>query len=144
MSRADMGREQPALIPNRELTEAELESLIAAVESQGLLHAPVGLKSQVMEKTRRMDVQLVVQTQRLSRQTRFFWYSAKITAAAAAAMFLIFAVPQDFEMPDRSEPVAVEMEWDGGPKKTLAEKVDQKAAEMARQVRSLARKLFEE
>lgn len=144
MSRAETRLQWPALPEDRELTEAELESLIAKVESEGLLRAPVGLKSQVMERTRRADVQLVVKTQKLSKQTRLFWYSAKITAAAAAAMFLIFAMPQDFEVPDAGAPAAVEMEWDAGPQKTLAEKVDQKAAEMARQVRSFARKLFEE
>ena len=58
-------------------------------------------------------------------------------------MFLIFAIPQDLGMPDLSTLPAMETEWDGGPRKTLAEKVDQKAAEVAEQVNKLARKLFE-
>lgn len=145
MSRTGRKQEQNQLVlgQDRELTEAELEALISQVEAEGMLRAPVGLKSRVMEKTRRMDVQMIVRTQELPKRLSFFWYSVKITAAAAAAMFLIFAIPQDLGMPDLSTLPAMETEWDGGPRKTLAEKVDQKAAEVAEQVNKLARKLFE-
>lgn len=143
MSRTDgMWKEnQLALRQDGELTEAELTALIAQVEAEGMLRAPVGLKSQVMEKTKRMDVQLVVRTQKLPKRLSFFWYSVKITAAAAAAMFLVFAMPQNLGMPQVSAPPAMETEWETGPKKTLSQKMDEKAEEMAEQVSRLARRI---
>ena len=79
MSRTGRKQEQNQLVlgQDRELTEAELEALISQVEAEGMLRAPVGLKSRVMEKTRRMDVQMIVRTQELPKRLSDFCHSPR-------------------------------------------------------------------
>ena len=117
-----------------ELSNAQLAALIAQVEQNGMLRAPVGMKQEILEKTRRADVQLVIRTQDMSRKLQVFFYGLKISMAAAIAMFLIFWMPLDSSIPDISQPAAIEMDWDEGPQKTLAQQVDEKAEELGQEL----------
>lgn len=66
------------------LTDEELEKLIMDVEHQGLLSCPSYVREEVLQRT---EVSLK------KRKQQFYLYSAKVCAAAAAAIFLLFTIP---------------------------------------------------
>ena len=88
---------------NREL-EAFAENLMRQVEAEGLLLAPVHMKQEILERSRRIDMQLKAETNQASKKVQLLFYSLKIGAAMVTALFLIFAIPR--ELP--REPVALE------------------------------------
>ncbi len=69
------------------LSETELMELIESVEKEPLLKAPSYLKEQILFK--------VSKKESLSRQKQnaFFIFSAKVAAGAAAAIALLFLLP---------------------------------------------------
>ncbi len=67
------------------LTDEELEKLIQDVENQGMLHCPSYVRGEILQKT---GVSLQ------KRKMQFYLYSAKVCAAAAAAIFLLFTIPE--------------------------------------------------
>lgn len=141
-------------------TEQMLQELIADVEENGMLHAPVEFKRHVMEKTRRPDVQLVVQTQKLSRGMELFFYSLKIGVAAVMALLFLLWMPQDLTASEFSltaEPPAMKREngltieqmtikqdntfsteRSAEPEKTLSEKMDQTVTEVTNRITKFA------
>ncbi|MCI8418370.1 MAG: hypothetical protein HFI33_12910 [Lachnospiraceae bacterium] len=123
----------------RELSDIQLAALIAQVEQEGMLRAPVGMKQEILEKTRRADVQLVIRTQDMSKGLQVFFYGLKISMAAAMAMFILFWMPQDYSVPDMSQPPIIEMDWDEGPQKTLAQQMDEKANQIGQELSRVTR-----
>ncbi|MCI8376058.1 MAG: hypothetical protein HFI29_11580 [Lachnospiraceae bacterium] len=83
--------------------DAYTEQLIRQVEAEGLIKAPAHMKQEILERSGRMDYQLAVTTKRVSRQMQLFFYSLKVGAAVATALFLLFMVPK--ELP-KTEPMA--------------------------------------
>ena len=83
--------------------EAYTEQLIRQTEAEGLIKAPAHMKQEILERSRRVDYQLAITTKRLSKQMQLFFYSLKVGAAVAAALFLLFMVPK--ELP-QTEPMA--------------------------------------
>lgn len=122
------------------LTEKELHALIAEVEASGMLRPPVDFKQNVMEKTKRADVQLIVQTQKMNKGLQLFFYSLKIGMAAAMALFFLFWVPQDFSLPQMGPSIETRREME--PKETMAEKWDRGTEEMAEQLKNFAEQLL--
>lgn len=80
---------------NREETDAYVQELIRQVEAEGLLKAPAHMKQEILERSRRADYQLVLQTRKVSRNMQLFFYSLKVGAAVVMALFLLFAVPKE-------------------------------------------------
>ncbi|MBQ8821712.1 MAG: hypothetical protein IJZ82_03650 [Lachnospiraceae bacterium] len=66
------------------LTDEELEKLIQDVENRGMLSCPSYVRGEILQKT---GVSLE------KRKMQFYLYSAKVCAAAAAAIFLLFTIP---------------------------------------------------
>lgn len=83
--------------------DAYTEQLIRQVEAEGLIKAPAHMKQEILERSRRVDYQLAVTTKKASKQMQLFFYSLKVGAAVATALFLLFMVPK--ELP-KTEPVA--------------------------------------
>ncbi|MCI8557143.1 MAG: hypothetical protein HFI19_05125 [Lachnospiraceae bacterium] len=77
------------------------EQLIRQAEAEGLIKAPVHMKQEIMERSRRMDYQMAVTTRKVSKQMQLFFYSLKVGAAVVTALFLLFMVPKELpkEMP---------------------------------------------
>ncbi len=76
--------------------EKAMQNLIQEVEAEELLTAPVHMKQEILERSRRMDRPLTNQVRQTSKNLQLFFYSLKVGAAVAAALVLLFAVPQDF------------------------------------------------
>ena len=128
--------------PGRErMTEKELAALIAEVEAAGMLKAPVDFKENVLEKTKRADVQLIIRTQKMSRGMQLFGYSLKIGVAAAMALFFLFATPQDISLP-KPDP-SREGGWESRHEETLAQQWDRSADEITKQISRLAKQWME-
>ena len=87
----------------REELDAYTEQLIREVEAEGLLRAPVHMKQEILERSRRMDYQLSVTTRQVSRQMQLLFYSLKVGAAVVTALFLLMLVPK--ELP-KAEPMS--------------------------------------
>ena len=83
--------------------DAYTEQLIRQVEAEGLIQAPAHMRQEILERSKRMDYQLVVTTKKVSRQMQLFFYSLKVGAAVVTALFLLFMVPK--ELP-KTEPVS--------------------------------------
>mgnify|MGYP006865384928 CR=1 FL=1 len=83
--------------------DAYTEQIIRRVEAEGLIKAPAHMKQEILERSERIDYQLAVTTRKVSRQMQLFFYSLKVGAAVATALFLLFMVPK--ELP-KTEPVA--------------------------------------
>lgn len=87
--------------------DAYTQQLIRQVESEGLLKAPVHMKQEILERSRRVDYQMNVQTRKLSRNMQLFFYSLKVGTAVVAALFLLFTIPRELpqvEVPLREIP----------------------------------------
>lgn len=67
------------------LDEEELARLIAQVEEQGMLHAPVHVKENVFHQIRRQ--------RQTAQKLQLFSYRAKVLAGMAAALAVLFLVP---------------------------------------------------
>lgn len=80
---------------NQEKLDVFTQKLICRVETEGLITAPAHMKQEILERSRRMDVQLVVQSRRLSKKMQLFFYSLKVGAAVAMALFMLFLVPKE-------------------------------------------------
>lgn len=133
--------ENRKLLRNRQgLTDKELNALIAEVEASGMLRPPVDFKAHVMEKTKRADIQLVVQTQKMNKGLQLFFYSLKIGMAAAMALFFLFWMPQDFSLPQTES--SQEMNWDMEPRESMAERWDKGADKVAEQLKNFAEQLI--
>ncbi len=74
------------------------EQLIRQVEAEGLIQAPVHMKQEILERSRRVDYQVAVATRQVSKQMQLFFYSLKVGAAVVTAIFLLLMVPR--ELPD--------------------------------------------
>lgn len=79
----------------QEMLDAYTLELIRQVESEGLRKAPAHMKAEILERSRKPDYQIALQTRRLSRNMQFFFYSLKVGAAVATALFLLFTVPRE-------------------------------------------------
>lgn len=88
---------------NRQELDARMEQVIREVEAEGLLHAPVHMKQEILERSRRVDYQLAATGREVSRQMQLLFYSLKVGAAVVTALFLLFMVPR--ELP-KAEPVS--------------------------------------
>ena len=74
------------------------EQLIRQVEAEGLIRAPVHMKQEILERSRRVDYQVAVATRQVSKQMQLFFYSLKVGSAVVTAIFLLLMVPR--ELPD--------------------------------------------
>lgn len=89
--------------------DAFTRELIRQVEAEGLLQAPVHMKQEILERSRRPDYQMAVQTRRISRNMQLFFYSLKVGTAVAAALIMLFMVPR--ELPQVEQSVSVGSGW---------------------------------
>lgn len=75
----------------RQVTDYELECLIAETEQVGLLQAPGRMKGEIMEKSKTIQTQAARQVTRASVRMELLLYGLK-TAAAVATAILLFGV----------------------------------------------------
>ncbi len=75
----------------RQVTDYELECLIAETEQAGLLQAPGRMKGEIMEKSKTIQTQAARQVTRASVRMELLLYGLK-TAAAVATAILLFGV----------------------------------------------------
>lgn len=122
------------------LSEEQLARLIAEVEAVGMLKPPVDFKRNVLEKTKRADVKLIIRTQKMSRGMQLFGYSLKIGVAAAMALFFLFTTPQDISLAELTPPR--EAGWELRHEETLAQRWDRSADEITTQISRLAKQWF--
>ena len=76
----------------RQMTDYELECLIAETQAEGLLQAPGRMKSEIMEKSGRIQTRAVRQMTRTSVRLELLLYGVKTAAAVATAIFLFGVV----------------------------------------------------
>lgn len=84
----------------REMLDTYTLDLIRQVESEGLLQAPVHMKAEILERSRKPEYQIALQTRKISRNMQFFFYSLKVGAAVVTALFLLFMVPREIPQND--------------------------------------------
>lgn len=84
------------------------ERLADIVERQGLMTAPINLKTSIMERSRQLDVQVIAKTNLASKKLELFYYGLKLgTAVAVSVCFIMIA------------PVLAERQY-GGPKENIS------------------------
>ncbi|NDO51068.1 hypothetical protein FMM75_17205 [Lachnospiraceae bacterium MD335] len=76
----------------RQMTDYEMECLIAETQAEGLLQAPGRMKSEIMEKSGRIQTRAVRQMTRTSVRLELLLYGVKTAAAVATAIFLFGVV----------------------------------------------------
>lgn len=69
------------------------EQLADLVESQGLMKAPINLKSSIMERSRQLDVQVIAKSNLASKKLELFYYGLKLSAAVAVSVCFILIAP---------------------------------------------------
>lgn len=78
----------------RYLSEEELDSLIADVEKDGMVKAPVYLKQEILKKAVSDGKGKALSSEKkTAARIQLFVYSAKIIAAAAAAVYCLILMP---------------------------------------------------
>lgn len=85
-------RERQSMKGEGELTDVQLERLIREVEEAGLLQAPVRLKENVMRESGTLAVRTEKAVRKHTARMQLFFYSLKVSAAAAGAITLLMVV----------------------------------------------------
>lgn len=91
------------------MSDAELDAFILYIEETEMLNAPKNLKQRILDESRKEKVQInsLNETKRkmkkMSAKVEFFTYTLKISAAIAAAIFLLAFIDTD-SVPAFSEP----------------------------------------
>ena len=133
------------------------------IETQNLLRVPAGFKAQVLERAKRAENKQTKKASKWDLGMQFFFYSLKIGAAAAMAVFLLLWMPQDLNTleywqgkPKSAQEWSVaqrnelQKQWEQKkarqqanrnmkPEETLAQKLDQKANEVSDQIWKLTK-----
>lgn len=65
----------------------------AASAPEELLTAPGDLKSSILERSRKLDVQIIAGSNHLSKRLQFFYFSLKVTTAVLCSLSLLFLAP---------------------------------------------------
>ncbi len=76
----------------RQMTDYELACLIAETEKEGLIQAPCRMKSEIMEKSRRIQTRAQKQVTKASVRMELLLYGLKTAAAVVTAIFLFGVV----------------------------------------------------
>ncbi len=63
------------------------------IETQELITAPRHLKSDILERSRNLDVQLIAGTNHLSKRLQLFYFSLKVGAAVLCALTMLTILP---------------------------------------------------
>lgn len=78
---------------NRDRLTNEILQYASQLEEQdALLHAPARTKSEILEKSRRLDVQLIVHTNIAAKKFEFFLYTLRVGFAVTFALFMLVSV----------------------------------------------------
>lgn len=65
----------------------------AAAARTELLTAPRDLKSSILERSRKLDVQIIAGSNHLSKKLQFFYFSLKVGTAVLCSLSLLFLAP---------------------------------------------------
>lgn len=87
--------ENPCLIIDREMTDAELERFIQMIENEAMLTAPRNLKENILDESKQLGTKIVKQSKTLSIKMQLLLYSLKISAAVVGAIFLLGVIQID-------------------------------------------------
>ncbi|MDO4295300.1 MAG: hypothetical protein Q4D90_03965 [bacterium] len=71
------------------LTKQALQYASILEEENALLPAPAHMKAEILEKSRRPEVQLLVRTQAVAQKLDFFLYSLRVGFAVVCALFML-------------------------------------------------------
>lgn len=96
-----------------EMSDEQLNAFITYIEENEMLKAPKNLKEKIIQESRNKEVQIqepqkitAPKTKKMSAKAQFFLYSLKISAAVAAAVFLLAFIDTDttpvFSMPKQN------------------------------------------
>lgn len=88
-------QENPCLIIDREMTDAELERFIQLIENEAMLTAPRNLKENILGESKQLGTKIVKQSKTLSVKMQLLLYSLKISAAVVGAIFLLGVIQID-------------------------------------------------
>lgn len=99
MSRIDRKRISPDY-----LTDEALEKLISAVEAEPLLHPPKEFKQDLINQIRLK--------RKKSKEKQLLFYSIKVIAATAAALWLMIIMPENILPEDGKRPVLIQERQD--------------------------------
>lgn len=77
-----------------QITEDALAYGSALEAENALLHAPARMKSEIIERSQKPDVQLIVRTQAAAKKLEFFIYSLRVGFAVSFALFMLIRVTQ--------------------------------------------------
>ena len=99
MSRIDRKRISPDY-----LTDEALEKLISAVEAEPLLHPPKEFKQDLINQIRLK--------RKKSKEKQLLFYSIKVIAATAAALWLMIIMPENILPEDGRRPVLIQERQD--------------------------------
>lgn len=87
--------ENPCLIIDRKMTDAELERFIQMIENEAMLTAPRNLKENILDESKQLGTKIVKQSKTLSVKMQLLLYSLKISAAVVGAIFLLGVIQID-------------------------------------------------
>lgn len=83
------------------LNDDELEALIQEVEENELVPAPAPLKEKILFQVAAEESRKARKKQQ-SKQTRLFIYSTKVVLATAAALLILFNLPGEVELAQKT------------------------------------------
>lgn len=87
--------ENPCLIMDREMTDAELAKFIQMIESDAMLTAPRRLKENILDESIQLGTKIAKRSKTLSVKMQLLLYSLKISAAVVGAIFLLGVIQID-------------------------------------------------
>ena len=107
------------------------DQLADYVEERELLHAPADLKASILEQSKRLDVQLIAGTNRVSKKLEFFFFSLKVGAAVLCSLTLLAIAPNfSKELAVNTFYTGRQIEQQADRSRSFYEKVDQFAEQL--------------
>lgn len=79
------------------MSDEQMDAFIAYIEENEMIQAPKNLKEKILKESRKEEIQAKTEHKRKKTSTKaqFFIYSLKISAAVAAAVFLLAFINTD-------------------------------------------------
>ena len=94
-----------------EITKKMLQYASSLETQDALLHAPARMKSEILEQSRKPEVQLAVYTNRFTRRIEFLLYSLRVGFAVTFALYMLvgctrFVNPQTLSYESQHPPIS--------------------------------------
>lgn len=114
------------------------EEFTKAIEQDFLLEPPKYLEEEILERTKKVDVQAALVVKKTSRKMQLLFYSLKVGFAVAASIFLLTMTTQIDQIN-----MQVQMQKGAEQEMSITEKINQGSSHITKRLKETTNQIFE-